>query len=87
MRPKHIKIRPLSGSLGAEVTGVNVISASDDAWEEIQQAFLERMVLFFPDQKLVPKSFKNVGSRFGELSYYPFVEGLLEEPYVIPLIK
>ena len=87
MRPKHIKIRPLSGSLGAEVTGVNVISASDDAWEEIQQAFLERMVLFFPDQKLDPKSFKNVGSRFGELSYYPFVEGLREERYVIPLIK
>ena len=28
-----------------------------------------------------------MGRQFGELIYYPFVEGLPEEPFVIPLIK
>ena len=45
------------------------------------------MVLFFPDQRLDPQGLAKVGRQFGELIYYPFVEGLPEEPFVIPLIK
>ena len=84
---EHIQIRPLSGSLGAEVQGVDLTAASDAVWDEIRQAFRERMVLFFPDQRLDPQGLAKVGRQFGELIYYPFVEGLPEEPFVIPLIK
>jgi len=86
-RLEHIQVRPLSGSLGAEVRGVDLTDASDTVWDDIRQAFRERLVLCFPDQRLDPKGLAKVGSRFGELAYYPFVEGLAEEPYVIPLIK
>ena len=53
---EHIQIRPLSGSLGAEVQGVDLTAASDAVWDEIRQAFRERMVLFFPDQRLDPEA-------------------------------
>ena len=82
---EHIQIRLLSGSLGAEVQGVDLTAASDAVWDEIRQAFRERMVLFFPDQRLDPQGLAKVGRQFGELIYYPFVEGLPEEPFRHPV--
>ena len=64
---EHIQVRPLSGSLGAEVQGVDLTVASDAVWDEIRQAFRERMVLVFPDQRLDPQGLAKVGRQFGEL--------------------
>lgn len=83
----HIRIRLLSGALGAEVRGVDLKSAGKAAWDEIRSAFLDRLVLFFPDQNLGPKDMAEVGARFGKPDYYPFIEGLAEAPHIIPLVK
>lgn len=80
-------VRPIAGALGAEIRDVDLRKASDAAWEEVRAAFLDRLVLFFPNQQLSPTEMAAAGARFGELAYYPFIEGLPEEPYVIPLIK
>lgn len=84
---RHIDVRPIAGALGAEIRDVDLRKASDAAWEEVRAAFLDRLVLFFPNQQLSPTEMAAAGARFGELAYYPFIEGLPEEPYVIPLIK
>jgi taurine dioxygenase len=83
----HIDVRPISGALGAEVHGVDVTAASDAAWDEIRAAFLEHLVLFFPGQKLDAKGVAAAGANFGKLGFYPFIEGLPEEPHVFPLVK
>jgi len=83
----RIRIRLLSGALGAEVCGVDLKSAGKAAWDEIRSVFLERLVLFFPDQNLGPKEMAEVGARFGELDHYPFIEGLAEAPHIIRLVK
>lgn len=83
----HIDVRPISAALGAEVHGVDVTAASDAAWDEIRAAFLEHLVLFFPGQKLDAKGVAAAGANFGELGFYPFIEGLPEEPHVFPLVK
>ena len=84
---RHIDVRPVSGALGAEIRGVDLKAAGEAAWNEIRAAFLDRLVLFFPDQQLEPKEMAAAGAQFGKPDYYPFIEGLPEEPYVIPLIK
>ena len=84
---RHIDVRPIAGAIGAEVRGVNLKSVETAAWDEIRAAFHDRLVLFFPGQDLSAPEMAAAGAHFGELAYYPFIEGLKEEPYVIPLIK
>ena len=84
---RHIDVSPIAGALGAEVHGVDLKSTQKVIWDEIRAVFLDRLVLFFPNQDLTASEMVSVGRQFGELTYYPFIEGLPEEPYVIPIIK
>jgi taurine dioxygenase len=82
-----MSITPVSGALGATVSGVDLLHASAGDWERICAAFLDHLVLFFPDQKLDPRGMVEVGAHFGEPCFYPFIEGVPEAPMVIPLVK
>jgi taurine dioxygenase len=81
-----INIRPLSGTLGAEIHGVRLGQLTDREWDAIRVAWLEHLVLFFPDQHLSPDEHVAFGRRFGELEVHPFLQKLDEEhPEVIVL--
>src|SRR5262249_2141327 len=52
----HIEVRPMAGALGADVQGVDLAQALDDAtFAEIERAFHDHLVLFFHDQRLTPE--------------------------------
>ena len=69
---RHIEVVPASGSLGAEIRGVNVAAALDSSViAEIRQALLDHLVIFFRDQKLVPHEQLAFAGRFGEPMEYP----------------
>ena len=87
MTYKRISVLPLAGALGAEVRGVDLTRADKEAWSEIKAAFLDRLVLTFPDQALDPKAIAKVSENFGPLGFYPFAEGLPEEPHVFAIVK
>ncbi len=85
---QQIHVGPVPGALGAEISGVDLRAPiGDDLVEEIRSAFLANHVLFFRDQELDPETHAKVGSLFGELEDYPFVEPLPGHPKVIPVIK
>ena len=85
---RHIEVQPLGGSLGAEIRGVNVAAALDDAViAEIRQAFLDHLVVFFRDQKLTPPAQLAFARRFGEPMEYPQLKGLPECPLITPVLK
>ena len=85
---QQIHVGPVPGALGAEISGVDLRAPiGDDLVEEIHSAFLANHVLFFRDQELDPETQAKVGSLFGELEDYPFVEPLPGHPKVIPVIK
>ena len=67
--------------------GVELLSAMPEQWEQIRAAFLNHLALFFPDQALDARALVTVGEGFGEPTFYPYIEGVPEEPRVIPLIK
>jgi taurine dioxygenase len=85
---RHIEVQPVTGSLGAEIRGVNVAAGLDDAViAEIRQAFLDHLVIFFRDQKLTPHEQLAFARRFGEPMEYPQLKGLPECPLITPVLK
>ncbi len=85
---QSISVSPLAGALGAEIGGVNLVTLESDAvWAEVLRAFVEHSVLVFRDQPIEPADLMRIGSRFGAPSYYPFVVGMPEFPYIFEIIK
>jgi taurine dioxygenase len=83
-----MKVEPIAGALGAELSGVDLSKDLSDATvAEIRHAWLEHLVVFFRDQDLPPARFMAFARRFGEPIEYPFVKGLDEIPEIIPVLK
>jgi taurine dioxygenase len=82
-----ITAEPVSGTLGAEVRGVDLSATLDEGTvDEIRRAFLDHHVLFFRDQDLSPEAQMRFGRCFGELDTHPFVEGMDAFPEVIEVV-
>ena len=83
-----IAIHPVSGALGAEVSGVDLAKhLDDDTVAVLRRAWLEHLVLLFRDQPLTPPQLLAFARRFGHTIEYPFVKGLDEYPDIIPVVK
>ncbi len=70
---EHIEVRPLSGSIGAEIFGVDLLEENmgDAVFAEIHRAFLENLVIFFRDQNMDDDVLARFGRRFGTLAPLP----------------
>lgn len=88
MSYRHIEVQPISGALGAEVSGVDLADdLTDDVIAEIRAAWLEHVVVFFRDQSLTPERQIAFAERLGEPVEYPFVQGLPGFPVITPVVK
>ncbi len=64
-----LDVRPLSPAIGAEIHGVDCAAdLDDDVIAAIRQIWLERLVVFFPEQHLDDDSQIVFAARFGELT-------------------
>jgi taurine dioxygenase len=85
---QRITTRKYTGSLGAEVEGVDLATDfNDGVMAQIRQALLDHLVLFFPDQHLTPEQQIAFGRRWGELYTHPLVKGMDEYPAMLELKK
>lgn len=87
MTANGLRVQPLSGALGAEVSGVDLAAAGDNTIAEIRKIWLDHGVIFFRDQDLPPAKFLAVARQFGEAVEYPFVKGIEGFPEIIPVVK
>ena len=87
MAYKKIEVRPCSGAIGVEVGGVDCGALDDKTFAEIHRAYLEHLVLFFRDQEITPEEQIAFAGRFGEIGYYPFVEGMKDHPEIVEVLK
>ena len=84
---KSIGVSPISGALGALITGVELKEPlQGPVLEEIYKAFLEYKVIFFKDQDLSPETQLRFGKMFGQPIIYPFVKGLKDFPEITPIL-
>jgi taurine dioxygenase len=85
---RAIKVLPLAGAIGAEISGVDLSTLlADETVAEIRRAWLEHLVVFFRDQILGPEEFLTFARRIGEPVEYPFVKGLDGFPEIIAVTK
>jgi len=70
----RIRLRPVSGNIGAEVTEVDLRNLDEEAFAEIHHALLENEVLFFPGSKLDDESQMALAHRFGQPSVFPLLK-------------
>ncbi len=84
----HINVQPVSGALGAEITGVDISLPLDaEVVEEIRNALLSHLVIFFHNQLITPQQQLNFAEQFGIPMEYPQLKGLPECPLVTEVIK
>jgi taurine dioxygenase len=82
---QRIVVAPLTGALGAEVSGVDLADVDDEVFAELHRAFLRHKVLFFRDQHISTDQHIAFGRRWGELEVHPFVPNDAQHPEVIIL--
>ncbi len=85
---RHIEVRPISGALGAEISGVDMAQDLDaEVVSEVRHALLDHLVIFLRDQKATPLQQLAFAKRFGEPVEYPQLKGLPESQFITPVVK
>ncbi len=76
MKQPLLEIMPLTPSIGAIASGVNLCAwITEEAVGEIRDAVDEHLVVFFEDQPLTPAQQREFAARFGQLYRHPFYPG------------
>jgi taurine dioxygenase len=72
MRYQTIEVRKLTPHIGAEIGGVDLsCPLGNQQFQEVHDALMENLVVFFRDQKLTHDQHKAFGRLFGELAIHP----------------
>ena len=80
-----IDLRPLTGSIGAEIFGVDLSNNLDTSTvARLRQELLTHLVIFFRDQSLDAEQQKNFARQFGELYVHPYLV-VGDDPTVIEI--
>ena len=74
--PAPVRVRPIAGALGAEVTGLALRDLDDAGFAKVRDLLREHLVIFFPDQHLTPDEHREFALRFGEPEIHPFIPKL-----------
>jgi taurine dioxygenase len=88
MRNSQIKVRPIAGSIGAEIHNVDVGKDLDAATiGDIRKALLDHCVIFFRGQKLDAERHKAFTRRFGQIFIHPNYKGMQADPEIIVITR
>lgn len=80
------RIRPVTGCIGAEVSGIDLREDLPQSTIDVLEAALhEHLVLFFRDQSITVEQQIAFTSRFGELAVHPFGPKHPDHPEIIVL--
>ncbi|MGE0226340.1 MAG: TauD/TfdA dioxygenase family protein [Acetobacteraceae bacterium] len=85
---RYIETTPISGALGAEVSGVDLSQdLPEDVLAEIRVALLDHLVIFFRDHSLTPQRQLAFARNWGEIHLHPFMAGMPDCPEVLEIRK
>ncbi len=86
MRNSTIEVRPISGTIGAEIHGVDISQHLDDRTiADIRKALLDHCVIFFRDQKLDIPQHKAFAKRFGQIFIHPNYKGTQADSEIVQI--
>lgn len=83
-----IDAKPISGALGALLTGLDLAHIDDAGFAALKTALDEHLVLYLPNQSLDRHQLAALGLRFGPPFLHPLVQnGFEDEPAVLELLR
>lgn len=83
MTYQHIDAQATTGALGAEISGVDLSQPlGKPVLDELHQALLDHLVIFFRNQTMTPGELAAFGKQFGELEEEPFIPRSQDNPGV-----
>ncbi len=65
-------VQPISGALGARITGLDYRKITDGQWERLQELWYRYLVLFLVDQPVDPMAQRDFAQRFGAVVDHPW---------------
>ncbi|WP_428835153.1 TauD/TfdA dioxygenase family protein [Rhodococcus pyridinivorans] len=82
-------VRPLTGSIGAELHGVDLaeVARDDERFTELKALLLEHKVLFFRNQEMSRAEHVALAERFGSLEDHPVLGSDPEHPGLVRIYK
>ncbi|HEY2069163.1 MAG TPA: TauD/TfdA family dioxygenase [Rhizomicrobium sp.] len=84
--PSHLTVAPLTPSIGAEITGIDLREPLDtETLAELRAALLDRKVLFFRDQDITTEQHLTFARAFGALEVHPFAPHKPGHPEVMAI--
>jgi taurine dioxygenase len=79
-----IGLRKSTPSIGAEISGLDLPKALGKQFQEVHDALIDRLVIFFRAQKLSVEQQMDFGCHFGKLHTHPaFPDVLPDHPEVL----
>lgn len=83
-----LEIKPMTGTVGAEIAGLDLAAPIGDALgQALREALWSHQVLVFRDQRLDLAAQKRLTAVFGAIMRLPYVEPIAEDPEVIAVLK
>ncbi|MER5263177.1 TauD/TfdA family dioxygenase [Actinosynnema sp. NPDC002837] len=78
------EIRLVSGALGAEISGIDLNTLTDEQFDLIRDRLLRHQVVFLRGQgNLTPQAHIDFGRRFGEVELHPYLPRLESHPEIV----
>jgi len=83
-----VSVRPIAGSLGAEITGIDVTRPlDDDHTAALRAAIVEHHVVFLRDQRYDVDALEHVTERLGGHGDTPFLRSIEGHPGIVQVVK
>jgi taurine dioxygenase len=82
-----MKVKLLSGALGAEISGIDLKDSSKDNYKKINNLLLEHKVIFFRNQDITHEEQIALAQNWGPLENHAYVKGLDKYPEIVRIIK
>ena len=80
-----IEVYPITATLGAEVTGVDMADVDGVILDQLKKAWLDHKVLVLRDQRITTEEHIAFGRLFGELEIHPFATGRRQYPEIVKI--
>ena len=80
-------IKPLSGTFGADVRGIDLKSLDAQAFEMVYELMVSHQVVVFRDQHFEPEEYLAFARRWGEIHRHPFMQDLPNHPGILEIVK
>src|SRR5262245_7301636 len=88
MNYQTIEVRKSTPHIGAEITGIDLSRPlGNQQFQEVHDALMDRLVIFFRDQTISIEQHKDFGRRFGRLHMHPASPDVVPDHPEVLVIK